>query len=170
MDKGPSSSTAAAAAAAAAAALGEPAGVSGLLWVHLLAGRGLRPSGGSSAATTPSTPSGPSAIGERSLFATPPSRREGYNLHFHSWIWGDLRPLVSKAVAGLTLSLCREFASTRSVLRPGVRQSPQGPDGGSDGRPGVRLGRDLRARLGCQSRTRFPYILVGPTISAQTLL
>lgn len=34
-------------------------GVSGLLWVHLLAGRGLRSTASSSAATTPSTPSGP---------------------------------------------------------------------------------------------------------------
>jgi hypothetical protein len=34
-------------------------GVSGLLWVHLLAGRGLRSTTSSSAATTPSTPSGP---------------------------------------------------------------------------------------------------------------
>jgi hypothetical protein len=34
-------------------------GVSGLLWVHLLAGRGLRTTTSSSAATTPSTPSGP---------------------------------------------------------------------------------------------------------------
>ncbi|XP_014613439.1 PREDICTED: rho GTPase-activating protein 100F isoform X2 [Polistes canadensis] len=33
-------------------------GVSGLLWVHLLAGRGLRSTTTSSAATTPSTPSG----------------------------------------------------------------------------------------------------------------
>ncbi|XP_060829989.1 rho GTPase-activating protein 100F isoform X4 [Bombus pascuorum] len=33
-------------------------GVSGLLWVHLLAGRGLRSTTSSSAATTPSTPSG----------------------------------------------------------------------------------------------------------------
>lgn len=32
--------------------------VSGMLWVHLLAGRGLRPSTGTSAATTPVTPSG----------------------------------------------------------------------------------------------------------------
>jgi len=34
-------------------------GVSGLLWVHLLAGRGLRSTTSSSAATTPSTPLGP---------------------------------------------------------------------------------------------------------------
>ncbi|CAH1155850.1 unnamed protein product [Phaedon cochleariae] len=34
--------------------------VSGMLWVHLLAGRGLRPSTGTSAATTPVTPSGAS--------------------------------------------------------------------------------------------------------------
>ncbi|XP_057330455.1 rho GTPase-activating protein 100F isoform X3 [Microplitis mediator] len=33
-------------------------GISGLLWVHLLAGRGLRSTTSSSAATTPSTPSG----------------------------------------------------------------------------------------------------------------
>lgn len=32
--------------------------ISGMLWVHLLAGRGLRPSSGTSAATTPVTPSG----------------------------------------------------------------------------------------------------------------
>ncbi|CAH1112773.1 unnamed protein product [Psylliodes chrysocephalus] len=32
--------------------------ISGMLWVHLLAGRGLRPSTGTSAATTPVTPSG----------------------------------------------------------------------------------------------------------------
>lgn len=32
--------------------------VSGMLWVHLLAGRGLRASTGTSAATTPVTPSG----------------------------------------------------------------------------------------------------------------
>ncbi|XP_067004391.1 rho GTPase-activating protein 100F [Anabrus simplex] len=38
-------------------------GVSGLLWVHLLAGRGLRATP-SSAATTPSTPSGPPSIGD----------------------------------------------------------------------------------------------------------
>ncbi|XP_052120134.1 rho GTPase-activating protein 100F isoform X1 [Frankliniella occidentalis] len=38
-------------------------GVSGLLWVHLLAGRGLRASGSGSAATTPSTPSAPSPLG-----------------------------------------------------------------------------------------------------------
>ncbi|XP_072378931.1 rho GTPase-activating protein 100F isoform X1 [Diabrotica undecimpunctata] len=38
--------------------------ISGMLWVHLLAGRGLRPSTGTSAATTPVTPSGgaPAAI------------------------------------------------------------------------------------------------------------
>lgn len=34
--------------------------VSGMLWVHLLAGRGLRPSTGTSTATTPVTPSGTS--------------------------------------------------------------------------------------------------------------
>lgn len=34
--------------------------VSGMLWVHLLAGRGLRASTGTSAATTPVTPSGAS--------------------------------------------------------------------------------------------------------------
>lgn len=40
--------------------------VSGMLWVHLLAGRGLRASTGTSAATTPVTPSGaaPSIGGE----------------------------------------------------------------------------------------------------------
>lgn len=38
-------------------------GVSGLLWVHLLAGRGLRASGSGSAATTPSTPSAPTPLG-----------------------------------------------------------------------------------------------------------
>lgn len=40
--------------------------VSGMLWVHLLAGRGLRASTGTSAATTPVTPSGtsPSISGE----------------------------------------------------------------------------------------------------------
>ncbi|PNF17707.1 Rho GTPase-activating protein 100F, partial [Cryptotermes secundus] len=42
-------------------------GVSGLLWVHLLAGRGLRSTTSSSAATTPSTPSGP-PIGLRDLY------------------------------------------------------------------------------------------------------
>ncbi|XP_057664821.1 rho GTPase-activating protein 100F isoform X4 [Diorhabda carinulata] len=38
--------------------------ISGMLWVHLLAGRGLRPSTGTSTATTPVTPSGgaPTAI------------------------------------------------------------------------------------------------------------
>lgn len=42
--------------------------VSGMLWVHLLAGRGLRASTGTSAATTPVTPSGASpSIGGRSL-------------------------------------------------------------------------------------------------------
>jgi hypothetical protein len=41
------------------AVLPSEAGVSGLLWVHLLAGRGLRSTASSSAATTPSTPSGP---------------------------------------------------------------------------------------------------------------
>ncbi|XP_044754351.1 rho GTPase-activating protein 100F isoform X2 [Coccinella septempunctata] len=39
-------------------AMDEP--VSGMLWIHLLAGRGLRPSSGNSAATTPVTPSGSS--------------------------------------------------------------------------------------------------------------
>ncbi|KAJ9593183.1 hypothetical protein L9F63_015280, partial [Diploptera punctata] len=48
-------------------------GVSGLLWVHLLAGRGLRSTTSSSAATTPSTPSGPpigssSSTGLRDLY------------------------------------------------------------------------------------------------------
>ncbi|XP_063988944.1 rho GTPase-activating protein 100F isoform X2 [Diachasmimorpha longicaudata] len=38
-------------------------GVSGLLWVHLLAGRGLRSTTSSSAATTPSTPSGQPSLG-----------------------------------------------------------------------------------------------------------
>ena len=38
-------------------------GVSGLLWVHLLAGRGLRSTTSSSAATTPSTPSGQPNLG-----------------------------------------------------------------------------------------------------------
>ncbi|XP_031776723.1 rho GTPase-activating protein 100F isoform X6 [Nasonia vitripennis] len=37
-------------------------GVSGLLWVHLLAGRGLRATTSTSAATTPSTPSGQPSI------------------------------------------------------------------------------------------------------------
>lgn len=42
--------------------------VSGMLWVHLLAGRGLRASTGTSAATTPVTPSGASpSIGGRIL-------------------------------------------------------------------------------------------------------
>ncbi|KAB0794796.1 hypothetical protein PPYR_11635 [Photinus pyralis] len=43
--------------------------VSGMLWVHLLAGRGLRASTGTSAATTPVTPSGstPSSIGSSGL-------------------------------------------------------------------------------------------------------
>ncbi|CAH0556139.1 unnamed protein product [Brassicogethes aeneus] len=43
--------------------------VSGMLWVHLLAGRGLRPSTGTSAATTPVTPSGtsPSISGSTGL-------------------------------------------------------------------------------------------------------
>nr|XP_015839302.1 PREDICTED: rho GTPase-activating protein 100F isoform X3 [Tribolium castaneum] len=59
------------------AALGTGAGlgaltdepVSGMLWVHLLAGRGLRPSTGTSAATTPVTPSGtsPSITGPTGL-------------------------------------------------------------------------------------------------------
>lgn len=40
--------------------------VSGMLWVHLLAGRGLRASTGTSAATTPVTPSGTSpSIGSK---------------------------------------------------------------------------------------------------------
>ncbi|XP_058802474.1 rho GTPase-activating protein 100F-like isoform X3 [Phymastichus coffea] len=46
-------------------------GVSGLLWVHLLAGRGLRATNSTSAATTPSTPSGqPSLVncGLRDLY------------------------------------------------------------------------------------------------------
>lgn len=43
--------------------LGEAPGVSGLLWVHLLAGRGLRASGTASGATTPSTPSAPTPLG-----------------------------------------------------------------------------------------------------------
>ena len=43
--------------------LGDSPGVSGLLWVHLLAGRGLRASGTPSAATTPSTPSAPTPLG-----------------------------------------------------------------------------------------------------------
>ena len=38
-------------------------GVNGLLWVHLLAGRGLRSTTSSSAATTPSTPSGQPILG-----------------------------------------------------------------------------------------------------------
>lgn len=43
--------------------------VSGMLWVHLLAGRGLRASTGTSAATTPVTPSGASpSIGGRICF------------------------------------------------------------------------------------------------------
>lgn len=42
--------------------------VSGMLWVHLLAGRGLRASTGTSAATTPVTPSGTSpSIGSTGL-------------------------------------------------------------------------------------------------------
>lgn len=43
--------------------------VSGMLWVHLLAGRGLRPSTGTSTATTPVTPSGgaPTTIGSTGL-------------------------------------------------------------------------------------------------------
>ncbi|XP_050310885.1 LOW QUALITY PROTEIN: rho GTPase-activating protein 100F [Anthonomus grandis grandis] len=46
---------------------GEP--VSGMLWVHLLAGRGLRASTGTSAATTPVTPSGgvPTVAGSTGL-------------------------------------------------------------------------------------------------------
>lgn len=46
--------------------------VSGMLWVHLLAGRGLRASTGTSAATTPVTPSGGtpsiSSTGMRDLY------------------------------------------------------------------------------------------------------
>ncbi|XP_012256075.2 rho GTPase-activating protein 100F isoform X4 [Athalia rosae] len=42
-------------------------GVSGLLWVHLLAGRGLRSTTSSSAATTPSTPSGQPSLGSCGL-------------------------------------------------------------------------------------------------------
>ncbi|XP_043288661.1 rho GTPase-activating protein 100F isoform X3 [Venturia canescens] len=42
-------------------------GVSGLLWVHLLAGRGLRSTTSSSAATTPSTPSGQPNLGSCGL-------------------------------------------------------------------------------------------------------
>ncbi|XP_066582839.1 rho GTPase-activating protein 100F isoform X2 [Prorops nasuta] len=42
-------------------------GVSGLLWVHLLAGRGLRSTTTSSAATTPSTPSGQPSLTSCSL-------------------------------------------------------------------------------------------------------
>lgn len=42
--------------------------VSGMLWVHLLAGRGLRASTGTSTATTPVTPSGTSpSIGSTGL-------------------------------------------------------------------------------------------------------
>ncbi|XP_043463292.1 rho GTPase-activating protein 100F isoform X3 [Leptopilina heterotoma] len=42
-------------------------GVNGLLWVHLLAGRGLRSTTSSSAATTPSTPSGQPSLGTCAL-------------------------------------------------------------------------------------------------------
>ncbi|XP_033224044.1 rho GTPase-activating protein 100F [Belonocnema kinseyi] len=42
-------------------------GVNGLLWVHLLAGRGLRSTTSSSAATTPSTPSGQPSLGSCAL-------------------------------------------------------------------------------------------------------
>lgn len=44
----------------------EEKGVSGMLWVHLLAGRGLRSSSVGSAASTPVTPSGssPGGLGE----------------------------------------------------------------------------------------------------------
>ncbi|XP_011311748.1 rho GTPase-activating protein 100F [Fopius arisanus] len=42
-------------------------GISGLLWVHLLAGRGLRSTTSSSAATTPSTPSGQPSLGSCGL-------------------------------------------------------------------------------------------------------
>lgn len=47
--------------------------VSGMLWVHLLAGRGLRPSTGTSAATTPVTPSGgaPSITSKRAALRSP---------------------------------------------------------------------------------------------------
>lgn len=49
--------------------LGSEDPVSGMLWVHLLAGRGLRPSTGTSTATTPVTPSGgaPTTIGSTGL-------------------------------------------------------------------------------------------------------
>lgn len=50
--------------------------VSGMLWVHLLAGRGLRPSTGTSAATTPVTPSGgaPSITSKNKRSAVPSDR------------------------------------------------------------------------------------------------
>lgn len=56
-------------------------GVSGLLWVHLLAGRGLRSTTSSSAATTPSTPSGQPSLGKKKLILHLNNNKKLYSIN-----------------------------------------------------------------------------------------
>lgn len=89
-------------------------GVSGLLSVHLLAGRGLRSTTTSSAATTPSTPSGQPNLGTRYLSV------HLLFLFLFKWIICEKKNVASCGLRDLYCVLeCDRVHKARTVVRTG---------------------------------------------------
>lgn len=135
--------------------------VSGMLWVHLLAGRGLRPSTGTSAATTPVTPSG----GAPSITST-----NGM------CILKTLLTLWLQAVPRAVYVTCTAFSNATGCTKQGlwyVNRRVSALWGllclfclGQDRRFGLRLGREFRTGSGQQQGVGLAYLLVGSSVQA----